>query len=50
MFSLPIQRRINALYIWYGCDENELIDRPELADDFHFGDVYRKIMELLSGT
>lgn len=36
-----MQRRINALYMIYGCDDAELLDYRELADDPSLGDVYR---------
>lgn len=36
----PMSRRINALYMMYGCDDAELLDYRELADDPKFGDVY----------
>lgn len=31
--DLPMQRRIKALYMMYGCDDAELLDYRELADD-----------------
>jgi hypothetical protein len=37
----PMQRRINALYLSYGCDDEELLNSSELADDQNLGDVYR---------
>ncbi len=39
--DLPMQRRIKALYMMYGCDDAELLDDRELADDPCLGDVYR---------
>ena len=39
--ELPMQRRINALYMMYGCDDAELLDYRELTDDPQLGDVYR---------
>ena len=37
----PMRRRINALYMMYGCNNAELLDFRELADDPALGDVYR---------
>ncbi len=37
----PMQRRINALYMMYGCEDADLLDYRELADDPSLGDVYR---------
>jgi hypothetical protein len=37
----PLARRIKALYMLYGCDDGELLDHRELADDLQVGDVYR---------
>ena len=39
--GLPMQRRINALYMIYACDDAELLDYRELADNPDLGDVYR---------
>lgn len=39
--DLPMQRRINALYMLYGCDDAELLDFREISEDPNFGDVYR---------
>lgn len=39
--DLPMQRRINALYMMYGCDDAEMLDYRELADDPDLGDVYQ---------
>lgn len=39
----PMQRRINALYLSFDCDDEELSNSRELADDPSLGDVYRAI-------
>jgi hypothetical protein len=39
----PMLWRINALYLSFGCDDGELLNSRELADDPNLGDVYRAI-------
>jgi len=39
--ALPMERRANALYMLYGCDDGDLQDYAELAQDGRLGDVYR---------
>ena len=39
--SLPMQRRVNALYMLYGCDEGELLMDDVLPDSDGYGDVFR---------
>jgi hypothetical protein len=39
----PMQRRINAVYLSFGCDDREMRNARELADDCNLGDVYRAI-------
>ncbi|QDT47791.1 hypothetical protein Pan258_18280 [Symmachiella dynata] len=39
----PMERRISALYMLYGCDDSELLDYRELATDPALGDVYREM-------
>lgn len=41
--KLPMKRRINALYMYYDCDDADLLDYRELADDPSVGDVYREM-------
>lgn len=37
----PMQRRTKALYMMYGCDDADLHDCRDLADDPSLGDAYR---------
>ncbi len=46
----PMLRRINALYLSFGCDDEELVGARELADDPKLGAVYRAIFSGNSGT
>ena len=39
----PMRRRMNALYLSFGCDDGELREASELADDPELGEVYRAI-------
>ena len=36
-----LARRIKALYMLYGCDDAQLLDHRELANDLQVGDIYR---------
>jgi hypothetical protein len=46
----PMRRRMNALYLSFGCDDGELREARELADDPELGEVYRAIYSRHSGN
>jgi hypothetical protein len=43
--ALPMQRRANALYLLFGCDEDTILENRELAEDDKLGEVYRALVE-----
>jgi Domain of unknown function (DUF4365) len=46
----PMRRRMNALYLSFGCDDGELREARELADDPELGEIYRAIYSRHSGN
>jgi hypothetical protein len=45
----PMSLRVGALYMRYGCDDEELLDQPELVNDPQIGDVYAQMLINASG-